>query len=185
MSIYELFAVVLTYPGEDEDYAARVRECLQAAPAESAAVLAEFAERVASMSTAQAQEMYTSAFDLNPSCALELGWHLFGEKYERGLLLVRMRQELRRHGIAETTELPDHLTHALRLLDRMEHEPAEDFTGAIVLPAIQKLLAAMKQSSNPYEHVLCALELFLRSTFPDLEIELPVQQLPVLQGVNL
>jgi nitrate reductase molybdenum cofactor assembly chaperone NarJ/NarW len=182
MSMYELFAAVLTYPGED--YGERVRECLQCAPSVCGPLLAHFAESVAAMTTAQAQEMYTSAFDLNPSCALDLGWHLFGEKYERGLLLVRMRQELREHGISESIELPDHLTHALRLLDRMHREHAADFAGAIVLPALHTMLAAMKEGNNPYVDVLRALDLFIRAAHPDLEFECPAAELPVVQGVK-
>jgi nitrate reductase delta subunit len=182
MSLCELFAAVLTYPGSD--YHARVRECWQAAPAECAPLLGAFAEAVAPLTITAAQEMYTSAFDLNPSCALELGWHLFGEKYERGVLLVRMRQELRRYGIGETRELPDHLTHALRLLDRMEPDRAADFAGAIVLPALQKLLAAMQENHNAFEPVLRALDLLLRAAHPNLEFEPAALQLPVLQGVN-
>ncbi len=42
------------------------------------------------------EELYTRTFDLNPVCALEIGWHLFGEDYERGAFLVRMRDQLRR-----------------------------------------------------------------------------------------
>src|SRR6266568_3182701 len=56
------------------------------------------------------QELYVQTFEFNPACTLELGWHLFGENYERGEFLVRMREQLRRHGIAESNELPDHLT---------------------------------------------------------------------------
>jgi len=39
-------------------------------------------------------------FDINPACALEVGWHLFGEDYMRGQFLVRMREELSKYEIA-------------------------------------------------------------------------------------
>ena len=75
------------------------------------------------------QELYVQTFEFNPACTLELGWHLFGENYERGEFLVRMRDLLRRHGIAESTELPDHLTHVLALVGRLDHEEAAELAA--------------------------------------------------------
>ena len=37
----------------------------------------------------QIQELYTRTFDINPVCTLEIGWHIFGEDYARGALLVK------------------------------------------------------------------------------------------------
>ncbi len=102
------------------------------------------------------QELYTRTFDLNPECSLEAGWHLFGEEYERGSFLVKMREELRRHGIPESTELPDHLTHALRLAARMEPGEARAFSE-FILPAVDKMLAGLAGKNNPYEDVLKAV----------------------------
>jgi nitrate reductase assembly molybdenum cofactor insertion protein NarJ len=90
------------------------------------------------------------------------------------LLLVKMRQQLRAHGIRETTELPDHLTNALRLLPRMEREAGAYFAEAIVLPALEKMLQAIRGKENPYEHVLEAARLAIRADFPDLPVRLAV-----------
>jgi nitrate reductase delta subunit len=125
------------------------QELLDACPAFAAAVHGESLESL--------QELYTRTFDLNPECSLEIGWHLFGEEYERGSFLVNMRQELRRYGIPESTELPDHLTHVLRLTARMEAEDARVFSSRFILPALQKMLGAMEGKSNPYQKVLEAV----------------------------
>ena len=119
-------------------------------------------------------------FDLNPVCSLELGWHLFGENYDRGLLLVKMRTLLRRYGIAEQGELPDHLAYALRLIARMSDEEGAEFAAAIVLPALGKMLDPFKDKKNPYEHVLQAIKTELRSLCPDVPIFIP-QEEPVLR----
>ncbi len=74
--------------------------------------------------------------------------------YDRGAFLVKMRQELRRYHVRESQELPDHLTHALLLLGNMEPERAADFASACVLPALDKMLAALRDKHNPYESVL-------------------------------
>ena len=64
----------------------------------------------------EVEESFTRTFDVNPTCALEVGWHLFGEEYARGMFLVRMREELRKYGLAESAELPDHLCHVLAVV---------------------------------------------------------------------
>jgi nitrate reductase delta subunit len=127
----DAFARALEYP--------RAGECLSQFPGETLESL---------------QELYTRTFDLNPVCSLEIGWHLFGEEYERGAFLVKMRQELRAHAIPESTELPDHLTHVLRLMSNLEPDEAAALASRFVLPAIEKMLAGLEGKGNPYEAVL-------------------------------
>ena len=178
MDTYDALATLLTYPGED--YGEQVALCISALPPVPGAEVVRFAADIDGFSTDQLQELFTQTIDRNPLCSLELGWHLFGENYERGLLLVRMREELRRAGIEEGTELPDHLTHALRLLGRMEHERAADFAAAILLPALMKMLVAVRDKNTPYEHVLLALAATLRGEFPEIPLPQPRAELPVL-----
>ncbi len=64
----------------------------------------------------EVEEAFTGTFDVNPACALEVGWHLFGEEYARGMFLVRMREELRKYDLCESVELPDHLSHVLAVV---------------------------------------------------------------------
>lgn len=177
-NIYETLAAVLSYPGDD--YRTHVVQAVLAAPEEIAPDLQDFGAGLEGKTTLELQELYTVTFDLNPVCSLELGWHLFGENYDRGLLLVKMRGLLRQHGIAETGELPDHLSHALRLLARMDSAARRDFAVAIVLPAIGKMLDAFRDKQNPYEKVLVALKDHLRSLCPGVPIFIP-QQEPVLR----
>lgn len=176
--IYDALAAVLTYPGED--YHGRVRRAVAAAPPEIAWMLQEFAEELAGRGTRELQELFTVTFDLNPLCSLELGWHLFGENYDRGLLLVKMRRLLAEHAVIEDGELPDHLTYALRLIGRMEESARRDFAAAIVLPALGKMLDAFRDKQNPYEKVLNAIKTQLRSLCPDVPIFIP-QAEPVLR----
>jgi nitrate reductase assembly molybdenum cofactor insertion protein NarJ len=111
------------------------------------------------------QELYVQTFEFNPATTLEIGWHLFGENYERGEFLVRMRGLLRRHGIAESTELPDHLTHLLALISRMDHDEAAELAGLFLLPALGKIKDALK--GNPYAALIGAIEKKLEADFPD------------------
>ena len=174
-------AAILIYP--EADYAACVQLCMEAATPAERALLAGFAANIRALKVEEAQELFTRTLDLNPVCSLEMGWHLFGENYDRGLLMVRMRSELRRHRIAETGELPDHLAHALPLLEHMAPPDAEDFAGAIVAPALEKMLASFAGKQNPYECVLQAVMAHLERDFPGVRQAAVAQSaLPVLNS---
>jgi nitrate reductase delta subunit len=135
------------------------------------------AERLRYPDDPSAQELYVQSFEFNPACTLEIGWHLFGENYERGEFLVRMREQLRRFGIAESTELPDHLTYLLALIPRMDRGEAAELVGQSVLPALGKIREALKE--NPYAVLIAGITEALEADFPDAPRR-PVQ-LPVFQ----
>ena len=132
---------------------------------EAEAAFSAFAEAAARLSGGELEELYTRSFDMNPACALELGWHLYGERYERGAFLVDMRRRLAEHGIAETRDLPDHLSHALELLGRMGDDEAGPFAREKVLPAVRKLTGALKGKDEPYHSALLAVEAVLTRRF--------------------
>ena len=124
-----------------------------------------------------AQELYVQTFEFNPACTLEIGWHLFGENYERGEFLVRMREQLRRYGIPESTELPDHLTHLLALIERLEHHEAEELAGQALIPALAKIQKALE--GKHYNDLIAAIGAKLEADFPDAPrrpAELPIFQ---------
>ncbi|HOK46370.1 MAG TPA: molecular chaperone TorD family protein [Bryobacteraceae bacterium] len=140
----------------------------------------ELADRLHYPDEPAMQELYIQTFEFNPACTLEIGWHLFGENYERGEFLVRMRGLLRQHGIAETTELPDHLTHVLQLIGRMEPGEAARLVGEAVLPALEKIRLP---DDNPYREVLDTVREKLTADFPNAPRRSP--QLPILQKARL
>ncbi len=157
----EALADVLMYPADN--YHDRVQTCARVLQGAGASELFDdFAAYAREHSVNELQELFIQSFDLNPVCSLELGWQLFGENYDRGAFLVKMRHELRRYHISESQELPDHLTHALRLLGNMEPERAADFATACVLPALGKMLIALRDQHNPYENVLKTVARLLR-----------------------
>ncbi len=173
---FSSLAALLAYP--EAGYGERIDACLRSFESSPglAACLEQFRAVVRDLDTPQLQELFIQTFDLNPVCSLEMGWHLFGENYDRGLLLVRMRRELRRHGLVESGELPDHFSYALLLLDRMEREEAAEFAAAVMLPALAKMLLAMKDKLNPFENVLLAAEQALRGAYPEIPAMTASQQ---------
>lgn len=167
-AILEKFGKLLSYPGDD--YLLQVEACRNAAAEidpEAARYLSDFNARVCSLTVEEAQELYVQTFDLNPICALEVGWQLYGDNYDRGNFLVNMRQELQRYGVPEIVELPDHLCHILPLLARMDFSTARSFGAASANPALKKMLAAFEGKNSPYEKVLKALSRILESVPSD------------------
>ena len=165
-TIYQKLAVLFDYPGEE--YVERVSTCATAMKSElpkAALLFEQFRREIDGFSTDDMQELFTRTFDLNPACTLEVGWQLYGEDYRRGEFLVRMRQELREKCLPESTELPDHLTHALALLGRMEADEAAEFAGRFLLPAIDKMLAAWQKHRNAYAALLESTFTMLKSRF--------------------
>jgi nitrate reductase delta subunit len=175
---FEALARLFDYPGAEHADALRVARDLLA---DRAAAVADFAASAERQKLAHLQELYTATFDLNPACALDIGWHLFGEDYARGLFLVRMRQELRKYAISEGTNLPDHATGALRLLGRMEHDRAEEFAVSCVQPALARMALPV---DNLFHDLLEAARQLIAAHFPGAAVQQPAVLLPVVaEGV--
>ena len=136
------FKPLFAYP--DETYVDRALAC---AAVTGSREIRSLADALASLSLGQIQEAFIQAFDMNPNATLEIGWHLFGEQYERGEFLVNLRGRLREAGIAECGELPDHLLHVLPLMSQMQPEDARAFAAKFVLPALGKVEAGLPKES--------------------------------------
>lgn len=165
--VLECLAALLRHPGPD--HALRVERCARAVEAafpQGAAALGEFRRQVEGLSTEALQELFAQTFDLDPVCAPELGWHLFGERYERGLFLVKLKQLRRRLALEETVELPDHLAAVLELLARMEPGEAAELAWACVLPALGKMCGGLEGKESPYASVLGLVSRLLEDRYP-------------------
>ena len=159
-----LLGRLLRYP--EGDYALHLADAaarLEDEAPEAARLIGDFNSRTLGFTVENLQELYTRTFELSPLCALEVGWQLYGEEYARGSFLVFMRDALRRHGVPEETELPDHLAHVLPLLDRLDDSDAQELAQEAVLPAIDKMLQGVSGKNNPYESVLRAISGFLQA----------------------
>lgn len=151
-------ARLLSYP---DQHTAQVSELLyvvlQSEIPDAASQIGQFGTFVEQHDAWQVEEAFTSTFDVNPACALEVGWHLFGEEYARGMFLVRMREELRKYGIDESHELPDHISHVLAVVAAMPEREAAEFVRACVQPAVERMRDAITKLETPYQHVIACL----------------------------
>ncbi len=182
LHLYEMFGQLFAYPVCDYlEIADRCRRALGGVDDASAESLGRFIEGLRDLCFEKIEEMFTHTFDMGPASTLEIGWHLYGENYDRGMFLVWMRQQLRKASIEETHELPDHMSHVLPILGRMEHADANEFSSICVLPSMNKVHEVLKDHDNPFEHLAAALCAYLTNRHgPAIESDGGVS-LPILQ----
>ena len=123
---------------------------------ESAAAerLRTFASETARLDFRDHQALYTSTFDLAPSCSPYLGAHRFGdESPERARLMVGLRI---RYGGGEATELPDHIAEVFGFAESFYEEEWKDLRELVVKPSLEAMNAILSPTSNPYRHLLAA-----------------------------
>ena len=151
MTPLDRLASLFSYP--DDGYVARAGESARLCDLKPMRV---FADEVAAMPAADLQERFVEAFDLDPDCTPDLGWHLFGERYERGEWLAHLRADQRRLGIEASAELPDHLSNVLMILAKDEPQRAAEL-ARFVTPALDKLVAGLERRQSPFRHAVTAV----------------------------
>lgn len=184
---YEVLAGLLEYPGED--WARRMSDAQPIAAADS---VQWFIDGVELLSLSEVQELYTRTFDLNPACALEIGYHLFGENYKRGEFLAHLRETEAPFDLGQQHQLPDYLPVLLRLLTKLEdQELRTSLIADCLIPAIDKMFATFKDGTHPYRRLLEAVQSTLKSE-PDVpaarpgDSSIPMRaSLPVLSAIGL
>lgn len=154
-------AASLEYPGPET--AKRARSTADRAAtlhAELARALWHLAVYLETAPVGEAEERYTRLFDMSPVCTLHVGYHLFGDTYQRGAFLSGMGAELRRAGLGEDarSDLPDFLPTLLRLVERVaEPESRRLLVEAALAPALERMGAALRDAEAPWREVLAAL----------------------------
>lgn len=154
-NMYDSLGRLFQYP--NDDYISSIDKCVQQlreADSPGLEPLEKFQKFAEKTSVNDLQELFTRTFEINPLCALEVGWQLFGERYERGTFIVKMRQTLRDLDLPESIELPDHLTHILQTMGRLSQQEAGEFAGLFVVPALDKMLLGLTDKEHPYRAVL-------------------------------
>lgn len=165
MSLYLQFALLLDYP--DSNLPRRVEECiaeLKSAFPGAARLLESFQNSQQDLGIDRLQEAYTSTFDFQPECTLNLGYHLFGEDQRRGMFLAKLKEFYETAAIDTGNELPDHLIHLLRYVAAQpESNESKGIVAECLLPAVSKIAQGTRENSDPYKPVLDALVLWLRN----------------------
>lgn len=164
--LHDALAELLEYPREG--HAARTAECaaivVRHLP-DAAADLADIGDAARDATLGECEEIYVRTFDGNAERALEVGWQVFGEQYERGAFLVDLRGKMRELSLRESTELPDHMTNVLRLLARQPEAEAKVLADRAVGRSLARVIANLDEV-NPYRGVLIAVRRALDEIAP-------------------
>jgi len=164
MKLYELFATILDYPGPH--LAASVQDCaalLTYESAEDAELLRRFGNVQAGVPLGQLQEAYTSIFDMQPECTLNLGYQLLGEDWRRSILLFKLKEVYQARNFDSDSELPDHLCILLRFLATLHDDSqAAELVDDFLIPALSRIAPSVSLGESPYRWVLQALLSWLR-----------------------
>jgi nitrate reductase delta subunit len=166
---YETLADLLEYPGDNWRAALeRCREQVTTEHSALASLLEEFHQSIEALTLAELQEKYTQTFDLNPVCTLEIGYHLFGENYKRGVFLANLRETEAPFDLGQQQQLPDYLPVLLRLLVKLpDMELREALISECMLPALDRMLAALTE--NLYGALLRIVQETLKIETPNYE----------------
>ena len=164
-SFFVAVADLLEYP--DSRWESAVARCSRVIPRElhdAVSLFDRFVSRMDDLVLSDREELYVRTFELNPPCTLEVGYHIFGETYKRGTFLAHLGREEAGHDLGQDRQLPDYLPVLLRLLALLDDQDLRaSLIETCMIPAIEALIAAMKEKENPYGDLLGALLTALRS----------------------
>ena len=185
-AIYRTLADLLDYPVAD--WQLRCDECTALPDAENQSLVSHFAlfaSETERLSLSELQELYTRTFDLSPVCALEIGYHLFGENYKRGVFLANLRETQALFDLGQQHQLPDYLPVLLRLLTKLDDE---ELRSALIvdcmIPALEKMLKTLSEGENPYRHLIAVINMVLKSEAGAYPATIQRAHLPILQAAE-
>jgi nitrate reductase delta subunit len=164
MNLYELFAEILDYPSAQQ--AACIQDCdarLTRESPESAELLQRFQASKESVRLGRLQEAYTSIFDMQPECTLNLGYQLFGDDWRRSIFLFKLKEIYQANAFDTSCELPDHLCILLRFLSARDGtNEASELVDDCLIPALSRMAGSVQLGESSYRWVLKALLLWLQ-----------------------
>jgi len=169
----EAVAALYGYPKADRgDVARTALAAIEPANADAAEMLQPLVAFLTTSPLAECEELYVRTFELNPVCALEIGWQLYGEQYARGAFLVRARELMREVGLEENTELPDHLPNILRVLARLRAPSVTKLASKFTAPSVRGMVDKLAdRPDNPYRGLLAATTKLIEGYFPEAELQ--------------
>jgi nitrate reductase molybdenum cofactor assembly chaperone NarJ/NarW len=158
-SAYKLCSLALQYP-DDELVAGRAELAAAAAELPDGPVADALGLFFAWFTQAPALELaqhYVKTFDLHKRTGLYVTFYSHGDRRERGLVLLRLKQLYRAAGLPpDGPELPDYLPLMLEFAAAAAPEH-----GDLVLrehrPALEVIRLSLRDQESPYEHVLDAV----------------------------
>ena len=104
------------------------------------------------------EQNYVGTFDRNPSHSLHLFEHIHGESRDRGMAMVNLIEEYRKHGLdMDADELPDYVPLFLEYLSQLPDAEACAMLGEAI-DVMALIGRKLKANNSPYHCVFAVLE---------------------------
>lgn len=197
IAVWEIVGAMLRYP-DDTLVAAlpAIRDSARSLATVDGAAVAELADRWLATPLRDLRAEYVEVFDMHRSCALDMSWHQFGDRRQRGLVLLNLVRTYQAHGFGPASgELPDWLPLMLEFAVRAPapagRELLTDWRAAIELVRAELDARGAPQVAlfDVLSHTLGAVDRTLKETVARLLADGPpgedVGLLPFGPGVEL
>ncbi len=145
---YESISKIFDYPEENyyEVVSKAIADIGMRYP-EASLALENFLE-ILPMNISDLQELYSKSFEVQAVTSLDVGYVLYGDDYQRGVVLVNLSKE---HIKAENDcgkELADHLPNLLRLLPKIDNaEVRDEMVTMLIATAVEKMMDEFSSSA--------------------------------------
>jgi len=94
------------------------------------------------------QELYSKSFEVQAVTSLDVGYVLYGDDYQRGVVLVKLNEEHAKLHNDCGRELGDFLPNLLRLLPKLEDDEVKtELVNMLMAPAVEKMINEFQPSS--------------------------------------
>lgn len=177
MDLYHSFAEILDYPTPSlSQKVVACRSRLTSVDSDAVRLFADFQAFVQTTPVEKMEEIYTRTFELHAICHPYVGHYLFGDGSRRGLFMSGLKERYKMCGFSAGNELPDHLGIMLRFASSCTLSDREELAKECMIPAVERMISAFEDDTNPYKTALEVLLLFLQKegtdqTAPKIEPE--------------
>ncbi len=145
---YSALAKLFDYP--DEGYYDNVSQAISSlgdAYEETKVELEKFL-KLLPLEIYEVQELYSKSFEVQAVTSLDVCYVLYGDDYQRGVILVKLNQEHQKVGNDCGVELGDFLPNLLRLIPKMQEKDVRDeLVSMLIAPSVEKMLDEYQPSS--------------------------------------
>lgn len=194
--IFLSLAQLFLYPGFDFDrseeeyseYKKKVDSLIELISHKSEAAgetLKAFRESIERLSALELEEVYTTTFDISPTCYIYSGYLLFGESNKRLEFLVKLKEKFREFGFAEDAELSDHISILMKFLAHIDDTETlfSEIMEDCLIPSINIMKRSFtrvlndkkeidvsryfKNDRNPYFYLITMTEQYCMTLVPE------------------
>ena len=162
MKTFKVLSLLLSYPQaewvSELDLLEQVLEAEKKHNGKAVKKMAELLKMLRTETQLELEQNYVGTFDRNPSHSLHLFEHIHGESRDRGMAMVNLIEEYRKHGLdMDAEELPDYVPLFLEYLSQLPDVEACAMLGEAI-DVMALIGRKLKANNSPYHAVFDVLE---------------------------